>query len=292
MEYWGEGWRPYLVRLLHDMRPIRVEPEPWAALSDPTAAFVAEVVTPDKIARGRAHAAEAWLREIASRRGIPAVVLAAVWGAESDFGRREGAYDLLAFWATRASVGDSIRDPDFGEAAKIVVAGDIPRARLRAFPDGSTGQVRWFPKQYMEMAVDADDDSVRDIWRSRIDAMDSVAARLAGAWRAGEWLVEVEVPQGQDIATQRLLRGARTPSGVQPDYFRRKDGRPWAAEDLRNGGRLLEPYGPGGPAYLGFGNLQVLQYLAGDYRGRFPGEDRAAPWALAIGLLANRIAGR
>jgi membrane-bound lytic murein transglycosylase B len=289
MQTWGEGWRPYLVRLFADLRPIRVEPEP--APANPLADWPLQVVTPERVAEGRRVAREPWLQAIAVSHKVPAAVLAAVWGAETDFGRRRGEYDLLAFWATRAAVGDYFRDDQFGDAAKLVVAGQVPRAALRAFADGSTGQVRWFPRQHAEMAKDGDGDGLADIWRSPRDALTSVAGRLAGGWEPASWVVQVRMPTGDDPRTLRFLEAVRREAQLSPDYFQRADGRPWDLEDRRGSGRLVRPLGDAGPAFLLLRNFAPLQYLAGDYRGRFPGEDRSLPWGFAVGLLANAIAG-
>jgi membrane-bound lytic murein transglycosylase B len=217
-------------------------------------------------------------------------VLAAVWGAESDFGRRRGEHDLLAFWATRAAVGDGFRDDQFAEAARLVVAGAVPRSALRAFPDGSTGQVRWFPTQYAAMAADGDRDGLADIWRSAPDAVASVAGRLSGGWEPGGWLAEIVLPRGADPQTQRLLQALHREASIRPDYVRRADGQPWSEADRVSSGKLMQPEGASGPAYLALRNFTPLQYLAGDYRGRYTNETLSAAWALAIGLLANRIA--
>jgi hypothetical protein len=48
---------------------------------------------------------------------------------------------------------------------------------------------------------------------------------------------------------------------------------------------------PAGPTFLLLRNFAPLQFLAGDYRGRMPAEDRSLPWGFAVGLLANAIAG-
>lgn len=287
---WGEGWRPYLLRLFAGLRPITVQPEPWTGVDNLPVFFVRQVVTPDRITEGRRRVAEPWLQAIAAEQRVPAEVLAAVWGAETDFGRRRGEYDLLAFWATRAAVGDGMREDQFGNVAKLVVDGRIPRSELRAFGDGSTGMVRWFPTQVADMAVDYDADGVADIWRSPRDALGSVATRLGRGWAPGSWVVPVVLPTGDDPATRRFLEALRRESSVRADYLRRVDGRPWAAEDI-NGGRLLQPLGAAGPAFLLLRNFAPLQYLSGDYRGRFAAEARSQAWGLAVGLLANAIRG-
>jgi membrane-bound lytic murein transglycosylase B len=78
---------------------------------------------------------------------------------------------------------------------------------------------------------------------------------------------------------------------VRPDYFRRADGRAWSPEDLRASAQLVQPLGEAGPAFVLLRNFAPLQYLAGDYRGRYSTAELSLPWGFAIGLLANAIAG-
>jgi membrane-bound lytic murein transglycosylase B len=219
-------------------------------------------------------------------------VLAAVWGTESDFGRLQGPYDLLAYWATRAAVGDGLRDPDFGEAARIVVAGPAPRSALRCFADGSFGQIRWFPRQHAEWSADGDGDAVVDPWRSPQDALASASNAMKRGWGPGGWVAEVLPPDHADPRNQRLWEGIRRGGSVRPEYVRRADGGPWSAADAASSGAVLQPAGEGGPMFLTLRNFEPIRFLNGSHLGRFAGsEPRGVGWALAVGLLANAIRG-
>lgn len=292
IELWGPGWRPYLVRLLADLRPIVVEPEPAPPTGAEAAFYVRAILTPERIAEGRRRSAEPWLQAIARRAGVPAEILAAAWGASTNYGREQGRYDLLAFWATRAAVGDGYRDPDFGEAARIVVAGGAPRTVMRCFADGGFGQLRWFPRQHAEWAVDGDGDGAIDPWRSAGDAVGSAANWLGRGWGPGGWVAEILLPDYADPRNQRLWEGVRRGGSVRPDYVLRADGRPWSPEDAAGSGQVIQPSGEAGPTLLTLRNFAPLRYLHGNHMGRFAGsEPRAVGWALAAGLLASAIRG-
>ena len=289
---WGEEWRPYFHRLLAEVRPITVEAEPAPPEGQEAAFYVRRILTPDRIAEGRRRAALPWLQAIARRDGVPAEVLAAAWGAESDFGREQGRYDLLTYWATRAAAGDGLRMPDFGEVCRMVVAGEVPRQVMRCFADGSFGQLRAFPRQHAQWGADGDGDRRIDPWRSSADAIASASNAIRRGWAPGNWLVEIVTPQpGGDPREQRLWESVQRGGSVSPAFLRRADGRPWSPEDS-GGGQVIQPFGPSGPTFLALRNFTPLRYLNGTYLGRFAGsETQSRGWGVAVGLLANAIRG-
>lgn len=292
IDLWGDGWRPYLVRLLARLQPL----SPAVADLSPAVAagaLIRTLVTEARIAEGRQRMAEPWLQAIAARDGMPAEVLAALWGAASDYGAETGSHDLLAWWATRSAAGGGDRDPDFGEAARLVVMGAAPRDAMRCFPDGSLGQLRFFPRQQADWGADGDADGRQDPWRSSADAVASAANMTRRGWRPGyNWLTEVLDPSGVQPRDERFWDGVRRGGSVRPQYLRRADGRPWPVEDLSASGQLLQPFGPSGPTYLTLTNFEPLRFVHGGHLGRFAGrEEMATEWGVAVGLLANALRG-
>src|SRR5690606_24446752 len=69
--------------------------------------YLAIVAPPARIERGRALLREnrALLDEIAAQYGVPARLIVALWGVESDFGRRQGDYPVIAALATLVQAG-------------------------------------------------------------------------------------------------------------------------------------------------------------------------------------------
>src|ERR1700722_226264 len=74
------------------------------------------------------------LTGIEARFGVPATIVLAIWGRETDFGRSTEAYDGLRVLATQAYVGrrkDKYRD-EFMLALKMLGDGEVSRKDFRA----------------------------------------------------------------------------------------------------------------------------------------------------------------
>jgi hypothetical protein len=143
------------------------------------------------------------------------------------------------------------------------------------------GQTQFEPDAYLSNAVSLDGDAPPDIWRSPKDALASAANLLVRAgWTAGQrWQREVITPAGFDYG---LAEGPRpTPAGwawlgVQP-----ADGQGWSSADEDAAMTLILPAGAGGPAFLVTPNHFVIRKY-----------NTSMAYALAVGLLADQIAGR
>jgi membrane-bound lytic murein transglycosylase B len=83
------------------------------------------------------------LDAIESRFGVPATVVLAIWGRETDFGRYTLPYDEVRVLATQAYVGrrkDTYRG-EFILALKILGEGAVSRKDMRASWAGATGLI-------------------------------------------------------------------------------------------------------------------------------------------------------
>src|SRR6267142_5560101 len=81
------------------------------------------------------------LTEIEKRFGVPASVVLAIWGRETDYGRYRLPYDTLRVVATQAYVGrrkDQYRG-EFILALKILGEGAVARKDMRSSWAGATG---------------------------------------------------------------------------------------------------------------------------------------------------------
>jgi lytic murein transglycosylase len=257
------------------------QPELSRSVGDYLAASVSE----SRIGLGRSKrsAADLWLPEIAGRTGVPSEVLVAVWGVESSFGQVQGDMDVVRSLATLASDG---RRRDWAESQflstlKIISTGEARRDQLKGSWAGAMGQTQFTPEDYLSWAVDGDGDGRRDIWGSDRDALASTANFLAGkaAWRRGEsWAREVILPSGFDYS---LAEGAREPVAAWTDRgVRAADGAPWSAADQASAAGLILPQGWSAPAFLVFPNHFAIRVY-----------NNSTTYALAVGLLADRIAG-
>src|ERR1700720_2155133 len=100
------------------------------------------------------------LSAIEARFGVPATVVLAIWGRETDYGRYTLPYDAVRVLATQAYVGrrkDQYRT-EFILALKIISEGDVSRKDMRASWAGATGLTQFLPSEFYKHGVDFDGD--------------------------------------------------------------------------------------------------------------------------------------
>jgi membrane-bound lytic murein transglycosylase B len=241
-------------------------------------------VTAQRIERGRALKREnaALLARIEQRHRVPADIVLAIWGIETNFGGITGGFNVIAALATLA--WDGRRAAFFRRellaALRILEAGHVRPAAMRGSWAGAMGHPQFMPTSFERFAVDEDGDGRRDIWNSRADALGSIANYLArSGWQQGEaWGREVRLPPGFDASG--LSREATRPlSALARAGVRAADGGPLPASGLAAG--MVLPDGAGGAAFVVHRNFHVLRrYNPSDF------------YALAVGLIADGIAGR
>ncbi|HQQ69930.1 MAG TPA: lytic murein transglycosylase, partial [Alicycliphilus sp.] len=235
-------WLPRVVEL------DRAQPEftrtPWAYLDS--------AVSPQRVAQGREQRRlyAAALDAAAQRYGVPASIITAIWGMESNYGSNFGNFSTVDALATLAYDGRR-RDWARGEllaALRIVNQGEMAADALIGSWAGAMGNTQFLPSVYLAYAVDADGDGRRDIWGSVPDVAASTANFLAhSGWVSGQpWGVEVRLPAGFDYARAEL--DVRQPSGA------------WSDEGVRGinevelpqlaDASILTPAGARGPALL------------------------------------------
>jgi lytic murein transglycosylase len=142
-----------------------------------------------RIARGRRVYAESadMLAQISRRYGVPASVVLAIWGHESNFGSFTGNFDLARSLATLAYDGRrrELFADEFVAVLKMIDRG-VPRQKLVGSWAGAFGNPQFLPSVYLRVAQDADGDGLADIWSSRIDTLASIANYFRDAgWREG-----------------------------------------------------------------------------------------------------------
>ncbi|MDZ7904865.1 MAG: lytic murein transglycosylase [Cypionkella sp.] len=231
----------------------------------------------ERVTQGRAALARMSgpLRAIESRYGVPANVVAAVWGLESFYGTRMGDVPVISALSTLAYDGrrGAFFESQLIAALRILAAGDITQDRMLGSWAGAMGHTQFIPTSYLGFAVDFTGDGRRDIWGGDpTDALASTAAYLAkSGWRKGQ-------PWGEEVATPASAAAGTRDTGA------------WAALGVTGigGGRLrgsgpaqlLRPAGAGGPALLLYGNTRViLRY------------NNALSYAVGVGHLSDRLAG-
>jgi membrane-bound lytic murein transglycosylase B len=245
-------------------------------------AYLDTAVSPQRITRGQDKLLEvrAEADAAAARYGVPAGILAAIWGMESNYGSNYGSIPTIDALATLGFEG---RRADWARtqlmaALKILQNGDIERAQMIGSWAGAMGQTQFLPSNFLAYAVDADGDGRRDIWGSMADVMASTANFLArSGWQAGQtWGAEVQLPTGFDYgrADEKLRQSS---AQWAAEGVRGVDGAP--LPDLTDAAVLL-PAGARGPAFLVGPNFRtILRY------------NNSSSYALAVSLLSQALTG-
>ena len=237
------------------------------------------------------------LNAIEARFGVPATVVLAIWGRETDFGRYRLPYDLVRVLATQAYVGrrkDQYRT-EFILALKILSDGVVKRPDLRASWAGATGLTQFLPSEFYKHGVDFDGDGRVDIWHSVPDALASAAQQLVNkGWQKGvRWAYEVRAPDRVDctMGVPEVTKpiGEWLRAGFVPVRGQKLSG-PEQAEPAS----LLQPEGIYGPSFLTTKNYFVIkEYNFSDLYVLFVGHlsDRmtsplpfATPWSASTQL--------
>src|SRR5713101_3352965 len=218
---------------------------------------------------------------IEQRFGVPAAVVLAIWGRETDFGNYKLPHSAIRVLATQAYAGkrkDMFRQ-EFLLALKMMEDGDVRPADLRSSWGGAMGLTQFLPSEFYKHAVDFDGDGCRDIWHSVPDALASAAKQLADkGWQPGRrWAYEVHAPEGFDCTqgVPEVLRpiGDWLKAGFVPAY-----GRWLRPDELAETASVLQPEGIYGPAFLTPKNYFVIkEYNFSDL------------YALFVGHVSDRI---
>jgi lytic murein transglycosylase len=207
--------------------------------------------------------------------GVPATIVLAIFGRESDFGRAVDKRGAIRVLATQAYLGKR-KDKFLNEfllALKIVNDGKIPAAEMKSSWAGAMGLTQFLPSDYFKYAVDFDGDGRADIWNSVPDALASTAKQLVGeGWQRGiPWAYEVHPPANVDctvgIPDNKLEVGEWLKRGFLPAY-----GRKISSDELKDQASLVQPAGLYGPSFLATDNYFALkQYNFSDLYVLFVG---------------------
>src|SRR5262249_1662588 len=153
--------------------------------------YAATRVTAGRIKRGQQmlqrHAA--LLQRIERQSGVPAALVVAIWGLESDFGSGDlGKLPVIRVVATMAH--DCRRTELFQReltgAPQILRRGALPLRDLIGAYAGEIGQTQFLPSSYIKYGVDFDGNGHVDLRHSVPDVLASTANLLkVNGWQAG-----------------------------------------------------------------------------------------------------------
>jgi lytic murein transglycosylase len=233
---------------------------------------------PNGLAKIKQHAAT--FAAVEKKYGVPAPVLTAFWGLESDFGANFGDYKILSAIATLAY---DCRRPDFFrtqlfDALRIIERGDQTVDSMIGDWAGEFGGLQFTASDYLKNAVDFDGDGRRDLIHSIPDTLASGANFLVSlGWQRGQpWLQEVHVPanlpwQEADLTIQHP-RSQWVAWGVKPAYG--------ALPSDNLPASMILPMGRHGPAFLAYPNFKA-----------FLGWNSAYVYSTTVAYFATRLDG-
>jgi lytic murein transglycosylase len=239
--------------------------------------MIAGARIPNGLAKIKQHAA--LFARIEKQYGVPAPVLTAFWGLESDFGANFGNYKILSAIATLAY---DCRRPDFFrtqlmDALRIIERSDQPADVIGDWA-GEFGGMQFTASDYLKNAVDFDGDGRRDLTNSIPDTLASAANFLVSlGWQRGQpWLQEVHVPANlpwdQADLTIQHPRSQWVAWGVKPAHGA------LPSDDLQ--ASLVLPMGRFGPAFLAYPNFKA-----------FLGWNSAMVYSTTVAYFATRLDG-
>lgn len=299
LEALERGIRPEIVdAALTGIQPIeravkndRNQPE----MVQTVATYVSQRVSAARIENGKKFLAQhrETLNAVASRYGVQARYIVAIWGIETNYGLYPLTYDAVTALATMAY--DPRRSTYFRKelfaALQILNEGHIDHADMKGSWAGAMGQSQFMPTSFLGYAQDFDGDGKRNIWTSEADVFASIANYLAKhGWRGDHlWGRQVRLPERFAIKVAELM--PQKPSGCRglKTHTRKLSLQEWNDLGVRRLGgadlparnlqaSLVLPEGVTGPAFLTYGNFRAIL-----------GYNCANLYAIAVGSLAETI---
>ncbi|HVY88892.1 MAG TPA: lytic murein transglycosylase [Hyphomonadaceae bacterium] len=247
--------------------------------------YAKSAVSPSRITNGQAKMAanKDIFDGIEASYATPREIVAAIWGMETSYGAVIGDVDAPRALASQAAQN---RRKDFNEGELMAVMqlienGSATRDQFKkASWAGAVGQTQFMPSTLLSQGRDFDKDGKKDVWADAGDALASAANYMTNSgWKKGEpWAVEVKLPDNFDYSQgdgRKLTVAAWKAVGLAPATL------PQIANNDGIQAELFLPAGSYGPAFLLFDNFNVIKKY-----------NNADSYALAVGLLADRLAGR
>ncbi len=219
------------------------------------------------------------LKAVEQKYGIPAEVLTAFWGMETNYGGYTGNLSIIQSLATLAY--DPRRSDFFSKeliaALKILDRGHVKLSDMKGSWAGAMGQVQFMPSNYLKYAVDGDGNGKINLWKSLPDAFHSAGNFLQTlGWNPTEtWGYEVQLPKNFDYY---LADGKVKKTVAQWNALGVKGEDPTGKTTLQSKAKLVLPSDYRGPAFLVFDNFNVIKRW-----------NNSTNYALAVGYLSQRI---
>ena len=245
--------------------------------------YIANAVTPDRIARGQQKLQQnrGLLTDIEREYGVAAQYIVAFWGVETNYGSFMGDFSALRSVATLACMTkrQAFFSNETVQALRILANNHMTTQQMKGSWAGAMGNMQFMPSTFTKWAVDRDGNGRIDIWNSLPDAFASAANFLRGiGFKPGlPASEEVILPQGFPLD--------------QADTTVEKPVRAWAAMGVKRAGggalpasdepsQIILPAGWRGPAFILYPNFKAVMNW-----------NRSTLYALSVAILAQQIAG-
>ena len=225
------------------------------------------------------------LRKVEDEYGVPAKIIVAIWGMESNFGRNTGSFSVVQVLATQAWKGRRARwaRGELMQALRLLDRREVELDRFKGSWAGAYGQTQFMPSTYRNHAVDGDGDGRRDLIGSLPDVFASTGNLLRHyGWQRGEpWGFEVRLPgnfpweQAEYAVRKPIAEWSRL--GV-----RRANGRPLTGPGVTAAteASIITPAGHKGPAFVVLKNFRALLRY-----------NNATAYALGVSRLSDKLIG-
>lgn len=247
--------------------------------------YAKTAASPTRISNGRRKLDEnpSIFESLEQTYAPPREIIAAIWGMETSFGGYMGDMDAPRALATQAAIGrrKAFNEGELLAIMKLIEAGAATRDQFRkASWAGAVGQTQFMPSTFLAHGQDFDRDGRKDLWSNTGDALASASHYLdASGWKRSEpWAVEAVLPETFDYS---LGDGVKRPVSAWIDLGLAPAATAEFAPSNDIKAELFLPAGSYGPAFLLFDNFSVIKRY-----------NNADSYALAVGLLADRLAGR
>jgi len=228
------------------------------------------------------RANQALIERVAAEFRVPAEVILAIVGVETNYGLNTGSYRVLDalvtlgfYYPKRAEFFSR----ELGEYFHLSREESLPLEQIKGSYAGAMGLGQFIPSSYRAYAVDFDQSGSRDLWRSLPDALGSVANYLkVHGWndRLPTVLPVTSVPAGLDESFKpkpRHTLGELEKMGIEFDP---------AGLAPETPATLIELEGTQGPEYwIGLNNFYVITRY-----------NRSPLYAMAVTQLADELGAR
>jgi len=176
------------------------------AESKPWRSYRPIFLTSARIADGRAflHAHADALAQVQAQTGVPAALIVAIIGVETNYGRNSGRYrvlDALYTLAFHYPPRQAFFRAELAQLFALARDESLDLATLKGSYAGAMGWGQFMPSSYRHFARDGDGDGRRDLFASLPDVFASIANYfVAHGWEPGH---PVAVPATAAAAAQR-----------------------------------------------------------------------------------------